>query len=81
LHRTDDIARNGQTERFNMADDQSNPLLIRADAAIREAKRLQAEMDATITAAELHAERLEQTFLRVRTIVSRHIGQTSGVGP
>jgi hypothetical protein len=57
-----------------MADNEVNPLLTRADAAINEAKRLQAEMDRTIATAEFHAHRMEQTFLNVRTMISPSTG-------
>jgi hypothetical protein len=52
-----------------VADDEANPLLARADAVIHEAQRLQAEMDETLATAELNAHRLEETFLKVRTII------------
>jgi hypothetical protein len=54
-----------------MANDAAHPLLARADAVILETRRLQAEMDRTVTIAELNAQRLERTYLAVRTMISR----------
>jgi hypothetical protein len=64
-----------------MADDEVNPLLTRADAAINEAKHLQAEMDRIIAMAEFHVHRLEQTFLNVRAMISGRTGRTSSLVP